>query len=68
MLGLTQAKLAEEAGISAPTLINFEKGETQPSEDTLLRIQTVLEGHGIEFLNSGSPGVRLRAKAPKPKV
>ena len=60
MLSMTQAQLAREAGVSAATLSYFEDGERTPSEDTLLRIQSALEKHNIEFLNSGNPGVRIR--------
>ena len=60
MLSMTQGDLAKAAGVSTQTIHLFEKGETSPSEDTLLRLQTALESRGIEFINGGNPGVRLR--------
>jgi hypothetical protein len=34
--------------------------------DTLTRVVAILEKAGVEFLNDGSPGVRLRPKPAKP--
>ncbi len=61
LLGMSQAELAEAAGLDRTTIIRFET-ETGPplKEDSLYRVQGALEDHGIEFLNSGSPGVRYR--------
>lgn len=60
LLGWRQLDLSEHAGLSRNTIAQFERGE-QLSEDTVWRIQRALELGGIEFLNSGSPGVRLSA-------
>lgn len=64
LLKITQAELAAAAGVSANTIVLFERGDTTPSEDTLLRITTALEQRGIQFLNSGNPGVRLMRHPP----
>lgn len=59
LLGMSQADLAEAAGVSADTVNRFEREKTPPlKEDSLWRIQTALEQCGIEFMNSGRPGVR----------
>jgi len=63
MLSISQGELAKAAGVALATIHLFEKGDSVPTEDTLLRIQTALESRGIEFLNSGNPGVRLRRTA-----
>lgn len=60
MLGLSQAELADAAGVSENTIRFFESGKNIPKEDTLWRIQAALERMGIEFMNGDSPGVRLR--------
>ena len=59
MLGLTQAVLAERAGISKTGLNNIERGEADPKASTLRAIQRALEEAGVEFTNGDQPGVRL---------
>ncbi len=63
LLKISQADLARFAGVSHNTVLNFENETGEPSEDTRLRIMTALEQRGIQFLNSGQPGVRLVSKA-----
>ena len=62
---MSQAQLAEAAGVSENTIHFFESGRTTNlREETLWRIQTALEQRGIIFMNSGKPGVVLdRSKA-----
>jgi DNA-binding XRE family transcriptional regulator len=57
MLGLTQAALAEAAGISAVTMNAIESGKTDPKSSTLRAIQTALEDRGAIFDTAG--GVRV---------
>jgi hypothetical protein len=55
--------LAEKADVALGTLQRMErlnKPMTSRS-DTVAKVVLVLEKAGIEFLNSGSPGVRIRA-------
>lgn len=59
LLGWKQEDLATRAGLSRVTVAKLERGISLP-EDTVWRIQRALELGGIEFLNGGSPGVRLR--------
>lgn len=59
LLHLTQQQVAEAAGVSERTIQLFEAEERRPYRETLKRIQTAFERRGIEFLNGGSPGVRL---------
>lgn len=66
LLDWTQTKLATEAGLDAATVNAFERRKKNLTEDSLLRIQQALEAKGVIFLNSGSPGVRLRPDAARP--
>ena len=63
LANMTQVRLAELAGINANTVRDMEaKGEDPLTSayQTVLAVQRALEAEGIEFLNGGSPGVRLR--------
>lgn len=59
LLGLTQAELAEAAGVSDMTIANFETGKHEPQRGTVEKIQAALERRGIEFTNGTGIGVRL---------
>lgn len=59
---LTQQQVAEAAGVSERTIQLFEAEERRSYRDTLKRIQVAFEKRNIEFLNSGSLGVRLRGE------
>jgi predicted transcriptional regulator len=66
MLGLTQAALAEAAGISTTGLNNIERGSADPKASTLRAVQTALEAAGVIFQGDGEmvvggPGVRLKS-------
>jgi transcriptional regulator with XRE-family HTH domain len=62
MLGMTRAQLAEACGVSARAIADFEADKRQPIKATLAAIQRALEAAGLEFTNSGQPGVRLAAQ------
>jgi transcriptional regulator with XRE-family HTH domain len=69
LLRISQQDLAAEAGVSEATVKNFEAGLHDPRPATLKVIREALEAHGIEFMNGGEPGVRLRpSKATKPPL
>jgi transcriptional regulator with XRE-family HTH domain len=60
---MTQAALAEKAGVSLPTIRKMEAGKTgRVLVETLERIESVLRDAGIEFIpeNGGGEGVRRR--------
>ncbi|RZN21131.1 helix-turn-helix transcriptional regulator [Bradyrhizobium sp. Leo121] len=64
LLGKTQSKLAERAGISTTGLNNIERGNADPKASTLRAIEAALSEDGIIFLGDGQlveggPGVRL---------
>lgn len=63
LLRWTQQDLATNASISLPTIKRLEgTGDAfkLANSTTLDRIQKTFEAQNIEFLNSGSPGVRLK--------
>lgn len=56
-VGWSVKELAGKAGVGVNTLSRFEGGgDTRKS--TLDKLQATLEAEGIEFLNSGHPGIR----------
>ena len=61
-----QIDLAKKAGLSVGTIRNMEAQGSATLKSSLANIRLVqeaLEAVGVEFLNHGSPGVRLaRAK------
>ncbi len=58
ILRMSQAELAELATVSDRTIQHFEAGKMHLKDETLLRLQMALEHCGIEFFNTGKPGVR----------
>jgi predicted transcriptional regulator len=65
---MSQTQLAEEAGLSLSTIVDFEKSRRQVSTDAVSLIKAALESVGVEFIdeNGGGRGVRLR-KRQRPK-
>lgn len=62
---MDQGTLAKRAGIDINTVSAMEKKGAEgltSGLDKVRAVMTVLEAEGIEFLNHGSPGVRLKAK------
>jgi transcriptional regulator with XRE-family HTH domain len=63
LLGWSQSKLAQQAGVSVPTVKRVETG-TGPrvSDQARAKLQRALEAAGIVFLNEngGGLGVRFR--------
>lgn len=63
LVAIDQVALAAAAGVSANTIRAMEGrgAETLTSGlDTVRAVQGALEAAGVEFLNHGRPGVRLR--------
>lgn len=63
LLGWSQSDLAKKSKVSQPTIKRLEAagGDVGGREDTAEKIRSALEKAGIEFLNHGRPGVRMRA-------
>jgi transcriptional regulator with XRE-family HTH domain len=68
LLGIDQRRLAELAGLSAPTIQRMEAsdGQVRGVVDTLVKVVNALEAAGIELIGEDAPsagagrGVRLR--------
>jgi transcriptional regulator with XRE-family HTH domain len=62
LLGMNQPELAKGANISVPTLKRMEASEGAASglANNVLAVRRALETAGVEFTNSGQPGVRLK--------
>lgn len=63
---MSQAQLAEAAGVNVTTISAMEgKGAATLSSglDTIQAVMKALEAAGVELLNHGQPGARLRALA-----
>ena len=56
-LGLTREELAPVAGVSARTIMDFERGTREPINATKAALRTALEARGAEFLPDG--GVKV---------
>ena len=61
ILGISQQWLADEAGVSRSTVIDFESGKRRPHARHLAALRATLEAAGVIFIdaNGGGPGVRL---------
>ena len=68
LLGWSQSKLAERAGLSFPTIkrVEIDLG-LRVSEEARNKLRRALESAGVEFIdeNGGGPGVRLRKRHQK---
>ncbi len=68
LLGWSQSKLADRAGLSLPTVKRVE-GDLGPrvSDEARNKLRRALESGGVEFIdeNGGGPGVRLRKRTHK---
>lgn len=64
LLGLTQQELADLAGVSKRTVIEFEGAIRVPQPATTGSLQSALEAAGIEFLNGGGAGSGVRFRDP----
>jgi predicted transcriptional regulator len=67
LLGWAQTELSTKANVALRTVRRMEGFDEAigARTDTLGRVVDVLEKAGVEFLDDGSPGVRLRPR-PKP--
>lgn len=63
LVDIDQATLAKRADVNVNTIRNMEARGAEPISSSALIVRAVeveLEKAGIEFLNHGRPGVRLR--------
>lgn len=65
LAGIEQLELATRVGLNVNTIRNMEAskgGAIAGRARNVQLVQAALEADGIEFLNHGEPGVRLRRK------
>ena len=63
LIGMDQGTLADKAGVNVNTIRAMEKRGSATLTSGLATIRTVMEvltSAGVEFLNHGQPGVRLK--------
>jgi predicted transcriptional regulator len=62
LLGMAQIELSKRSRVAIGTIRRMESfdGEVGARTSTLSQVQKTLEKAGVEFLNDGQPGVRLR--------
>ena len=63
LVGWTREDLAEQSGVFANTIRNFEQGVSDPKQGTILKWRRALEAVGVEFQDEDQTkgaGVRLR--------
>lgn len=62
LLGWSQTRLGEAAGLSLPTIKRYETGLATVSVEAVDAIRAALEAAGVLFIDSNGhgPGVRLR--------
>ena len=69
LAGVDQQQVAEAAKVNVNTIRNMEADGVEPITSgavTVRNVQMALESCGIEFLNHGQPGVRLRDPGATP--
>jgi predicted transcriptional regulator len=64
LVGWEQTDLARKAGVAISTVRRMEsfEGEIGARTSTLSLVKKALERAGIEFLDDGKPGVRMRGR------
>jgi transcriptional regulator with XRE-family HTH domain len=60
LLGWTRGEVARKAGVSVPTVRDFELNLRTVGEPLIAAMQRAPEAAGVEFTTDGEPGVRLR--------
>jgi len=72
LLGWSQSELAEQSGVSEPTIARLESADGQLGgrEATGERIRATIEAAGVEFIdeNGGGLGVRLKKRQRSKKA
>jgi len=65
LLGIDQKTLADMAGVSLPTIQRMEAsdGTVRGNVDTLTKVVEALDRTGVELINVGGRGVRLREQS-----
>ncbi len=66
LIGWSQDKLAEESGISSPTVKRMEnsEGAVRGHADSVWKVQQCLENAGVEFIPEDNKGAGVRLQNP----
>lgn len=66
LIGWEQQQLADAAGVAINTIRRMEAGDgaIKANAETLRKVERALMEAGLELLNHGAPGVRLRHAVP----
>lgn len=64
LLNITQAELANAAGLYDSHLAKIEAGTTVARPATIAKLREIIESRGVEFTNGGNPGVRFKGDGP----
>jgi transcriptional regulator with XRE-family HTH domain len=68
LIGWSREDLAKASAVPAPTIRDFELGNTDPKQGTVQKWRRALEAAGVEFQDeteTSGPGVRLKKVRPK---
>lgn len=57
---MTQAELADAAGMYHQHVAKIEAGTLVARPSTVAKLREVIENRGVEFTNGGNPGVRFK--------
>lgn len=68
LLNITQAQLAEAAGVHQPIIARIEAGTVDPRATTIAKLQEAIERQGVEFTNGRNPGVRFKDDRAFPRT
>jgi predicted transcriptional regulator len=66
LLSMTQAELAEAAGLYQQHVASIEAGTMKPRASTVAKLREAIESRGVEFTNGDNPGVRLKGDKVMP--
>lgn len=65
LIGWSQRDLADKLGASVLSVKRLENGADGVSDDMRGRAKAALEAAGVEFIDGGRPGVRMKAAPPR---
>src|SRR5271165_639838 len=65
LIGWSQDQLSTASRVAKATIASFETSLRYPQQRTLDEIQKAFEEAGVEFINGGQPGVRLKPQSMK---
>lgn len=65
LLDWSQRELAAAGKVGLSTVINFEREHRETTVANIAAIERAFADAGIEFLNHGEPGVRLRRRTKR---